>query len=476
MLWLPWLIVPGACVVGVEHQRPELDIGDGWINAGTLNEEPPQQWWRQFEDPVLDDLVETAMDQNLGVAAAAARIEAARGVRAAAASGLYPAVDVSSSVTRLRRSENGSLPVNQIPGLDTYQTVYDIGFDAGWEIDLFGRRRRVVEAADARLDSAMEQHRDVIISVIAEVARTYFDLRGAQLELAARSDALAAATRTVELIRAEYDVGAAERAAVSRAEADERLVAATLPALAARRDAAAIALSTLLGELPERRSGLAAQAAPFPELREVPVGTRADLMRRRPDIRISERRLAAATAEIGVARGELYPKLRIGGAAGFEALNGGDLLESTSRRLSLSPILSWRVFDGGRVRAEIHVAEARAREAAIGYESAVLAALADAEQMLIRYRRRLEAVGLQHEAAVATQESRDLIEVRYRAGDVALIELLDAERRVNDARVGLARARSQAAIDLVALYKALGGGWRAGEQFATAAAAGHERG
>lgn len=450
-----------ACAAGPDYEQPAIPVGDGWIDAAAvMTAPPPEAWWRQLDDPALDALIDAAVTGNLDIRQAAERIVEARALRARAAGDRYPALAAEASATRQRRSANGLLPAGRIPGLDTYQTIYDAGFDASWEADLFGRVKRSVEAAEARLGGAVEEHRDVIVTVIAEVARSYFELRGAQLELEASETSLAAARRTLELATIRYETGETPRSEVAGARAEREIAATALPPLRARRDAAALALGALLGELPESRFGLAADTpAGLPALRPMPVGERADVLRRRPDLRLAERRLAAATADIGVARGELYPRLVIGGGGSFQASEADELFDAASRTWSLAPLISWRIFDGGRVRAEIDAAESRARQAALGYEAAVIAALTDAEQRLQDYRRSLELAARRADAAGAARERRELVAVRYRAGDVALLELLNAERRLSESEAALARARTQAATGMVALYKALGGGW-----------------
>jgi len=371
-----------------------------------------------------------------------------------------PAVDARASVTRERRSENGPLPVGRFPGLDQYLTIYDAGFDAGWELDLFGRTRRAVEAADARLEAAGEQRRDVLVSVISEVARSYFELRGAQEELTAANQVVAAATRALDLVRHQYAVGDVPKVLVSRAEAELRLAETRVPGLKARRDAAAMSLGVLLGQGPEAELALAQAAGALPKLGPVPIGTPADLLRRRPDVRLAERRLAAATADVGVAKGNLFPKLVFAAGGGLQALAAGDLLDAASTTWSVAPILSWHLLDGGRLRGEVRAAESRVRQAAIAYRASVLGALGEAERSLAAYRGSLDTVRAHQAAVAATEESHRLVQVRYAAGEVALLDLLDADRRLADARIGLAAARTAAAVNLVALYKALGGGWQ----------------
>lgn len=452
-----------ACAVGPDYRPPEIDTGTGWITpvAADGPDVDLASWWASFGDPTLDRLVETALAQNLDVREAGARVTEVRALRDAVAGRRRPAMSVSGGITDRRQSENGPIPVNQIPGLERDQTIYETGFDAVWELDAFGRTRRAVEAADARVGAALEQRRGAELRVAAETARSYLELRGAQHERAALGEAVEASRASTELVRRQFAAGEVAEAAVARAEASLAAVEASLPLLEARVRVAALSIGILLGDLPEAEAGLAETTGGYVALTPLPVGERADLLRRRPDVRAAERALAAATADVGVATGELFPRIRIGANGGFQSLERGALLEAASETFALAPLISWRIFDGGRVRAEIRASEARVEIAALEYEKAVKEALTDAERALTRYRLGLVALDRQSAAADAARQSYGFSNDRYRAGDISLLELLDAERALRESEEAYARAHTQAATDLVALFKALGGGWPA---------------
>ncbi len=455
-------LLAAACTVGPDYERPEIDAGRGWTI--TPSAEGPAQdlerWWQTFADPTLDRLVTTALDQNLEVREAGARVAEVRALRAAAAGGRYPAIEASAGVTRRRQSENGPIPINQIPGIERDQTIYELGFDAGWEIDVFGRTRRAVEAADARLDAAIEQRHGVQLAIAAETARSYFELRGARHELDALRAAIVASEQSLELVRQQRAVGEVPEAAVAQAEAELASIAAQLPLLEAKERIAALSIGILLGELPESELALLdADASGYVALKPVPVGERADILRRRPDVSAAERSLAAATADVGVATAELFPKIGIGANGGFQALDSSNLLESTSEAFALAPLISWRIFDGGRVRAQIRASEARVEVAALKYEQAVKEALTDAERALTLYSTGLRALDQQQTAVAAARRSYGFANERYRAGDISLLELLDAERALRRAEETYAQVHTRTATDLIALFKALGGGW-----------------
>jgi len=461
-----------ACTVGPDYRTPSIETGDGWSKTADAATEPAPEpsaargadkqlsrWWTTFADPVLDRLIDEALAQNLDVREAAARIEEARALRAVAAGGHWPEANAQGTVTRRRQSQNGPVPIASIPGYERNQTIYDVGFDANWEIDVFGGTRRAVEAADARVGAATADAIGVRLSVTAEVTRSYLTMRGAQHELEARTEAVNAARKTLELVRLRVKEGDEPEASVARAEAELTALEARVPAVRADVRAGALGIGLLLGELPEAEVALADTRTVPQALIAFPVGERADLLRRRPDIYLAERRLAAATADVGVQTAALFPRLAIGADAGFEALDKGDLFDSESEHFSVVPFVSWRIFDGGRIRASIRAADARAQQAAFGYESAVLSALTDAERALTRYELALDTLARQGAAVRAAERSFEYADLRYREGDIALFELLDVERALHDAQAGLAIAHTNAATGLVALFKALGGGW-----------------
>lgn len=451
-----------GCAAGPDYRGPPpVDTGSGWTQPADATGKPTDLsvWWKSLGDPVLDRLVTTALLGNLDLQQAQARIREERALRDRAAGGHAPAVDTAGSVTRRRQSENGPLPIGSIPGLARDQTIYETGFDAAWEIDLFGRTRRAEEGATARLEAAQDDADGVRISVAAEVARSYLTLRGAQRELAAREASVQTLQQTLDLVRRRWTAGDAAQADVDAALARVAAASAGLPGIRARLRAAALGLGVLLGAPPERELALVDSASPAISLLPVPVGQRADLLRRRPDVRAAERRLAASTADIGVATAELFPKLAIGANGGFQSLDAGTLFESASQTFSIVPLISWRVFDGGRVRAEIRASEARQQQAAIAYEHAVLTTLGDAERALGNYRAGLDAVRRQDAAMEAARRSYGHAQARFKAGDIALSDLLTEERILRDTEDAGARTHTAAAIDLVALFKALGGGW-----------------
>lgn len=455
-------LLAACAAVGPDYRAPPaVDVGMGWTPPLTqsLGEADLAHWWMELGDPVLDRLIDEALAQNLDLQQAAARVDEARALRARVAGDQLPTVGVGASVNRRGQSENGPLPIASIPGLDATQTIHDAGFDAAWELDLFGARRRALEAADARLQGSEIEAIGVRMHLIAEVARTWFTARGAGYEVRMQEAILHTFQQNLELVQHRSRAGAASLAEVEAARAQWASADAALPELQARQRAALISLGVLLGKPPEAELGLLDVEPELHDLIAFPVGERADILRRRPDVLAAERKLAASTAEIGVATAELFPKLSIGIGGGFQALSSGDWFDSSSTRFSVLPLISWRLFDGGRVRAEIRASQARAQQAAIAYEQAVLTALADAERALGDYEFGLDALDRHWTTVDAAHASQRHAQDRYEAGDIALIELLMAERALYEAEAAVARAHTSAALRLVALYKALGGGW-----------------
>lgn len=459
-----WAVLAAAlalgCKVGPNYEPPKVNAGKGWLQPEAGPAMGLDAWWRQLHDPVLDRLEEAALAGNLDLRQAQVRIGQARALRDSVAGRRGPVVNASAGVTREEQSLNGLLPIGKIPGLERDVTIHEVGFDAAWELDLFGGIRRRVESAEAQAQAAVEEARDARVSVEAEVARTYLTMRGAQRELEARTAVVEALRRTLETVQRRVAAGDLPKAELERTQAQVDQAAANLPTLKAEMHAAALGLGVLLGQLPESEAALCAGASAELTLAPIPVGERADILRRRPDVRGAERQLAAATADIGVAKAEWFPKLSITASGGYQALQLSQLFNSGSQTAAISPFISWRIFDGGTIKAEIRAAEARQQTAALGYEKAVLAALTDAERALVTYRLALEGVQAQKTALESSRRFRDHAQQRFTFGDIALAELLDAERNAREAEDGFVKAQTSAAIDLVALCKALGGGWQ----------------
>jgi multidrug efflux system outer membrane protein len=396
--------------------------------------------------------VDRALASDLDIAIAAARVTEARALSAAQRRARWPA----SGVEVLRDERDA-----QQPGFTTARIEsesYEAGVTTFWELDLFGRVRRGVEAAAADAEAAEADFRDAQVLVAAEVANAYLELRRAQKRLRVAQAHLDNQRQTLELTRVRRDLGRGSELDVASAAARLAAIEASIPPLAAAESIAAHGLAVLVGERPGALDDELAPRELPPQLTTLAVGSPDTLLRRRPDIRAAERQLAAATARVGVARAELFPRLSLSGFIGFIAGDAGELGESTSRAWSLTPVLSWAGFDIG-IRARIRAAEARTDGALAAYELAVLRAIEETENAFVSYaerRRRLSAVV---EQAGASRLAAELARIQYREGALDFLRLLDAERTVLEAEDAVATAEADLNGAVVAIYRALGGGW-----------------
>ena len=454
------LALLAGCTVGPDYQRPQQLVAPDWIENGTPGP-IDLQWWKAFGDAKLTTLIESALAGTPDLKEAEARLAEARANRDAAAGGRLPSVTAKGSATENVLSENGQLPIGQIPGVEREFRLFDLGFDASWELDFWGRRTRQVEAASARVEAAEFARRDVMLTLIAEIARNYADLRAAQAD-AAHAQALADADAGLaRLTRLRFDAGEASRLESERAESAARTSAAAVPEASARAAAAAYRIAALLGVAPEQAVPDLLAPAPLPAApAQILVGVRSELLERRPDVRRAERELAAATADIGVATADLFPRFSLFGSVGQQARDPADLLSGNSTRLQIGPSFSWPIFNMGTIRAQIRAADARADAAAARYEKAVTGALSDSEAAINRFlnarRSATEAEAAREREAAALA----LAERRTAAGEDDRLAAL----RARESWLATARRADQAHAALlqaaVALYKALGGGWR----------------
>jgi NodT family efflux transporter outer membrane factor (OMF) lipoprotein len=345
-----------------------------------------------------------------------------------------------------------------LPGIDTDLT--QIGFDASWEIDIFGGTRRNIEAASADLAAAVEDQRDVLVSLLGEVARDYIDLRGAQRELEIAQENLKAQEDTLWLTRDRFKNGVATQLDVARAAAEVATTAAQIPSIDARIRQSIHALSVLLAEQPDALDDELTKVGPIPPVPpEIPVGLPSELMKRRPDIRRAERQLAAATARVGVATADLFPKFSITGLLGLDASQPKNVFKYSSRYYEFAPGITWPIFDAGRIRANIHVQDEVQQQAVATYHQAVLNALRDVEDALVAYETEQVRRKALADAVDADKQAVDLATDQYKQGVTDFLTVLDAQRDLYAAQDALVQSDQAVSGNLVTLYKALGGGW-----------------
>jgi NodT family efflux transporter outer membrane factor (OMF) lipoprotein len=457
------LLATAACRVGPEHSVPEVEMPEQFTEASApATGSPDVRWWSAFHDATLDSLVERAVAQNLDLKIAAARVREARALRAFTAGGFDPQVDASAGYSRSRASENTLQ--GEFLGGDT-QDVWQVGFDATWEIDIFGRRDRAVEAADAAVDAAIESRRDALVTLLGEVARNYVELRGVQRQIALTRQNLASQRETAELTRIRSGAGLAGELDVARSEAQAATTASQIPALETRVRAAIHRLGVLLGTTP---GALARELEPEAPLFDPPAtiatGLPSELLRRRPDVRRAERELAEATAITAAATADLFPRLQLGASIGQAAESFGDLFKSGSTVWSIGGGLTAPIFHGGSLQATVEAADARRDQARFAYQQRVLDALNEVEDSLSAVARQRERVTTLQSAVDSNRRAVTLASDLYRRGLTSFFDVLDAQRALFVTESALAEGMTDLGAQTVALYKALGGGWEIGEE------------
>jgi NodT family efflux transporter outer membrane factor (OMF) lipoprotein len=470
------MFLVAGCTVGPNYKRPEVSAPAAWNEAQTgidATGTDLARWWTAFNDSLLDSLVERAVRSNLDLRAAEARIREARANRAVVAAGAWPTLGTSLSYARNRSSQNafGISPEGGSTGtgggtssgqgsssLD--QNFYTAGFDASWEIDIFGGVRRGVEAADATIEATVDDRRDVLVTLLGDVARNYIDLRGFQKRLAVARANLKAQQDTVDLTRVRFQAGLASDLEVAQAEAQANSTAAQIPVLESSLKQAAYSLDLLLGLEPGSLAGELNETAAIPSLPpKVLVGLPSELLRRRPDIRRAERQLAAATAQVGSAMADLFPKFSLTGVGGLRSISASDWFTGGSRFWNIGPTISWPIFDAGKIRANIEVRNAQQEQALTLYEKTVLAAFGDVETSLVNYAQEQERYRSLTAAAAADRRAVEMANELYIRGLNSFLNVLDAQRSLYAAENDVAQSEATMAANLVALYKALGGGW-----------------
>ncbi len=458
-----------GCTVGPDYSPPQTAVPDRFAEAdalGATNDSDLARWWDGFGDPMLSALVERALAGNLDVASAEARIREARARATVAGAAGQPRVAAQGSLGRQRISEN-ALPVPPgsggqsggfgLPGSEF--TTWRAGFDASWELDLFGRARRGIEAAEARTGAAIWNRRDLEVTIAAEVASAYLALRTLQARIVQAEAELARQQRFEQLVAARARGGLVTGQDLEQQAVERAAAAAAIPALQAQAEARIHALGVLTGDAPAALIPELSAADALPSAPLVPTGVPSDLLRRRPDIRAAERELAASTADIGVAVADLYPRFSLTAAPALVSTALTSLLEWGSRSFSAGAAIDWPLFDGGRTRGNIAVADARQEQALIAYRRAVLTALQDVEDALSRTdgdRRQLASL---EEALRTAARAEDIARTRYGGGLVTYSDVLIAQARRLRLEEQVVETQGALARDTASLFKALGGGW-----------------
>jgi len=474
------LVALSGCTVGPNFKPPTPDLPAAWSASAQTSAGQPSQvtatpadaaaWWTNFNDPELTSLVGRVADANLDAREAVLRIAEARAQRDVAAADEWPAVNANASGQVNRLSETtptGALfsKVGQFPGLSGVSIPnpydqYQVGFDASWEVDLFGRVRRSVEAAGAETQASVEDSRAVLISALGDVGRAYIDLRGAQTKRRVVEENMTTERDLLDLAAQRRRAGLNTEIDIARAAAEASSSAAQLPLLDRQITEDMNQLSKLMDLTPEAlRAELSAPGATPAGPAVVPIGLPSELARRRPDIREAEARLHAATAQVGVAVADLYPRVTLNANGGLQAETVSLLSSWASRFLVAGPSVELPIFDAGRRRATVRLQSVRAAEAVLDYRRTVLGALHEVVDALAAYgadQQRRQALA---ETVARNQDAVDLARQRYASGVASFIDVLDAERNLEQDQLTLTESTTSVSIDLVVLYKALGGGW-----------------
>jgi multidrug efflux system outer membrane protein len=454
------LLIATGCSVGPNYHPPKPAMPAGWNNAPreitTNNPVELAAWWKTFNDVMLDSLIERAAQANNDLKAAEARVRAARALRGVAVADLLPTIGANASLITARRSQNAlSFPVRLLD-TDTYQ----VGFDATWEIDVFGGERRALQAATADLQSVIEDQRNVLVSLLAEVARNYVEVRGTQRQLAIARENLTAQQETLDITQLRLDKGLASELDVAQAKAVLASTKSQLPSLETALKQSSHRLSVLLGEQPGSLDVELASDTPIPTpAPEVPAGLPSDLLLRRPDVRRGERQLAAATARIGEAAAELFPKFFLTGVGGYQSLDASNLIEPASKFWSAGPSVRWRLLEYPRLKAQVNAQTAVQEETLAQFNQTVLLSLEEVENALVGCGKERERYQLLSELLAASRQALDLANQLYTKGLGDFLNVLIAERAVFEAQDAQVQSERMITEHVIALYKALGGGW-----------------
>lgn len=461
------LSLAGCVTVGPDYKQPPAPkadvsgIADSAAQQGrraSINKQDLVSWWTVFNDPTLSQLIQEALQGNLDVRQARAKVREARAQLTISRAGLFPSVDATGSYQQARAITSYNADGE---ALRTENTYYSAGFDATWEIDIFGGTRRGVEAAQADIQSEQASLESVWVSMAAEVAQTYVAIRSYQQRLAVAENNLKAQADTLEILEARQKAGLSDELDVQQARYNLEKSRSTIPTLKSGLELSYNALAVLVGKMPGQlqkrlEKPQAIPKAPFSVVLKIP----ADTLRQRPDIRMAERALAAQTARIGVATADLYPKFYLIGSIGLESMKSSKLFNADSNVWSILPSITWPIFRAGSIRANIEVQNAKQEQLAAQYDKAVLVAVKEIRNSLTAFNQEQQRLAALTAAVDAAQKAADIAQDKYRQGLVNFNDVLDAQRSLfsyDDQRI-----TSQEAItgDIISLYKALGGGWQ----------------
>ncbi len=457
--------VLASCKLGPDYKMPEIKFSDLWHGNTQATKNVPLEenelWWKIFKDPVLNDLMDQAAEHNHDIRIAVASIEEARALRSISAGSLWPEIGGNTNAEKQGLSTRSSNNNNNNGAKE--RDTFSADLDASWELDIFGKNRRSVEVAEAELEAAEENKRDVMIAILAEVARNYFEVRGLQKRIAVTEHNIELFKEVEGMAEARVEQGVVTELDLASARGERESAESTLPNLQADMAAGIYRLSVLTGQVPETYLDVLERHAPLPAPPDVvPVGLRSDLLKRRPDVRKAERELAAATAGIGAAKADLFPSFSLTGAVGSSASVFSDLFTGEAATYSIGQAINWSLFKGGALQASIDAAEASEKGAYINYEKTVLEALEEAETSLTRYGREWQTLKSLKSSEKTRQTAFEIAFLRYSEGEENFLVVLDAERSLVSVQDGVIQSETRILSNLTQLYKALGGSWTSG--------------
>jgi NodT family efflux transporter outer membrane factor (OMF) lipoprotein len=461
-----------GCTVGPEYQSPEIKEvsrrsapNDENVPSRTVEGAVDIAWWKSFRDAELSSLVERLVAQNLDLETAAERVIQSMAQRRVAASQGLPHIEAQSSSTYNRQSADGTLSLLvPRPGAPLDYALLRDGLTSSWQLDLFGRVRRAVEAADANTLAAVENRHGVALAAVAELAQSYMQLRGMQNRLGIAKRNLGLAEQNVELVNKRFGDGVATTLDLAQARAQQATIAATLPPLRTQVAELINAIGLLLGDAPRALEAELQRPQIVPRVpRKVPVGLPGTLARRRPDLREAEARLHEATAETGVAVASFYPDVTLNGAVGVESLRLTNLFSPNSTAFAVGPSVSIPIFEGGRLRGTLALRESRQREAAMFFQKTVLRAWKEVDDAITAYRETQHRRGHVARSVTENQAALRAARQRYSEGAIDFLNVITAQAQLLQSENDLADSDTQIATSLVNLYRALGGGWEAAD-------------
>ncbi len=459
-----FFMLTGCIKVGPDYQPPETNATSNWraslvngLTNASVSRKNLADWWKRFNDPVLTKLIQKAIKNSPDLAMARAKLQEARAKRGLAKADKFPTLNAKGSMTRSKASEDTGNRVTT-----KAHDLYNAGFDASWELDIFGGKRRAEEAAQAILEAKRANLRDVLVSLCAEVALNYVEVRTYQSRLNIARKIIQVQEKTLELVTSRENSGLGTEMDVQRADSILSSTRSKIPPLRAGLTAAQNRLAVLMGQKPGTVDKSLSHTKNVPTIEaKVAVGVPAATLRRRPDIRRAERELAAQTARIGEATSDLFPKFRLLGSVGLETIeHETEFFHPDYGFWSIGPSVSWNIFDAGAIRRNIEIQSARQKQKLINYEKTVLSALEETENALTQFAREQERRMELKSAVRSAKKAEKLVRDKYKAGLVRFTAVLDAQRSLLSYRDKLAQSKGEVTSNLISVYKALGGGWQ----------------